>query len=93
MEIKTRRIDDLLGEFPFVAAYFNDNNLPLEETAHSELTLEEYFARFDEEELEDKAIDIDLHYRQIGEFIKQMNAFLGREEDKVKTVTILPGTD
>jgi ABC-type lipoprotein export system ATPase subunit len=82
-EIKTRKIDSLLLEYPFVTAYFNDNHLPLEE----------YFSRFDENEREDKAMDVELHYRQIGEFISQMNAFLSQDEDKVQTVTILPGTD
>jgi hypothetical protein len=31
-EIKTRKIDSLLLEYPFVTAYFNDNHLPLEKS-------------------------------------------------------------
>ncbi len=86
-----KNLKDLLERYPFASSYFKDNNLPLE--GNRDLTLEEYFGQFDEEAREERALDVDLHYRQLGEFIKQMNAFLGHEEDRVQTVTILPGTD
>ncbi len=89
--INNRKIEDLISEFPFLAAFFNDNGLDI--TGKEELTLAEYFAGFDEDEIEDKAIDVDNLMFQIGEFIKQMIAFLGKEDDDVKTVTILPGHD
>jgi ABC-type lipoprotein export system ATPase subunit len=95
-EIRKKKIGELITEFPFITSYFNDNNLPLDTTEQTKdlpLTLEEYFDRFDAEELEDKAIDVELHYQQMAEFIKQMNAFLGRDTNKVQSVTILPGTD
>ncbi len=89
--INNRKISDLIFEFPFLASFFSDNGLDI--TGKEELTLAEYFAGFDEDEIEDKAIDVDNLMFQIGEFIKQMIAFLGKEDDVVKTVTILPGHD
>ena len=89
--INNRKISELISEFPFLASFFNDNGLDI--TEKEELTLAEYFAGFDEDEIEDKAIDVDNLMFQIGEFIKQMIAFLGKEDDVVKTVTILPGHD
>ncbi|HAK46397.1 MAG TPA: ABC transporter, partial [Spirochaeta sp.] len=91
LDIRTQKIEDLVSDYPFVVSYFNDNNLDIEEKNH--LTLEDYFSSFDEDEIEDNAIDIELHFSQITEFVNQMNAFLGQEEDTVQSVTILPGTD
>ncbi len=90
-ELKNTKISKLLKEFPFLSAFFNDNGLDLSEKEG--LTLPEYFASFDEDEIEDRAIDSENLIFQVGEFIEQMNAFLGKNEDQVKTVTILPGTN
>ena len=89
--IELKKISELLNEFPFLSAFFNDNGLEIE--GKEDLTLPEYFAEFDEDEIEDRAIDAENLMFQIGEFIEQMIAFLGKDEDVVKTVTILPGTD
>ncbi len=89
--IKNRKISALIAEFPFLTSFFNDNGLDIENK--EELTLTEYFAGFDEDEIEDRAIDPENLIFQISEFIKQMIAFLGKEDDIVKTVTILPGRD
>ncbi len=89
--IKNRKIADLIREFPFLTSFFNDNGLEI--SGKEELTLTEYFAGFDEDEIEDKAIDTENLMFQIGEFIKQMIAFLGKEDDVVTTVTIQPGFD
>jgi ABC-type lipoprotein export system ATPase subunit len=89
--IQLKNLKDLLERYPFTVSYFTENNLSLE--GNIDVTLEEYFNRFDEEAREDLALDVEHHYRQLGEFIKQMNSFLGHEEDKVQNVTILPGTN
>ncbi|MCK5131414.1 MAG: ATP-binding cassette domain-containing protein [Candidatus Sabulitectum sp.] len=89
--MKNRKISALIAEFPFLTSFFNDNGLDIENK--EELTLTEYFAGFDEDEIEDRAIDPENLIFQISEFIKQMIAFLGKEDDIVKTVTILPGRD
>ena len=90
-DLRTRKIETLLEEYPFLASYFNDNNLEIRQKHH--LTLEEYFGSFDEYDIEDNAIDVENHFRQISEFINQMNLFLGNEDDSVRSITILPGTD
>ena len=90
-EIVSKKISELLAEFPFLTAFFNDNGLEI--IGKEELTLPEYFATFDEDEIEDRAIDAENLIVQIGEFIQQMIAFLGKDEDIVQTVSILPGTD
>lgn len=90
-ELMKKKISELLTDFPFLTAFFNDNGLEIK--GKEELTLPEYFSEFDEDEIEDKAIDAENLIIQIGEFIKQMITFLGKDEDIVKTVSILPGTD
>ncbi len=90
-DVRFGKIKKLLADYPFILTYFNDNNLDIRNKDH--LTLEEYFAAFDENEIEDNAIDIELHFRQIAEYVNQMNVFLGNHEDVVQSVTILPGTD
>ncbi len=89
--IKSRKISELISEFPFLTSFFNDSGLDIRDK--EELTLTEYFDGFDEDEIENKAINPENLIFQIGEFIKQMIAFLGKEDDVVKTVTILPGRD
>ena len=91
INIRDKKIGDLLENHPFLESFFNDNNLEINDK--KDKTLEEFFAEFDEDDIEDKAIDIELYYKQIAEFINQMIAFLGQDEDKVQSVTILPGTD
>lgn len=90
-DVRAEKIENLVSDYPFVLSYFNENNLEIENKNH--LTLEDYFAEYDEEKIEDNAVDIELHYHQIAEYVNQMNAFLGKDEDKVQSVTILPGTD
>ena len=90
-DIKSRKISALVAEFPFLTSFFNDNGLDI--ANKEDLTLTEYFAGFDEDEIEDRAIDSENLIFQIGEFIEQMIAFLGKEDDIVKTITILPGRD
>lgn len=89
--IRLEKIENLLIDFPYLITFFNDNDLYVDDK--KELTLEQFFAEFDEDTIEDKALDIELLYHQISEFINQMISFLGQDEDIVKTVTILPGTD
>ena len=91
VEIRQHKISEILSLYPFSQSFFTDNNLDV--TAHGDLTIEQYFARFDEEELEDKALDVESTIIQLSEFIDQMLSFLGKDEDIVETVTILPGTN
>lgn len=89
--IKHKKISELITEFPYIVSFLNDNDLQIE--GKESLTLKEYFASFDEDEIEDRAIDAENLTKQLAEFIEQMIAFLGKEDDIVSTVTILPGRD
>lgn len=89
--IANKKISALLVDYPFLDAFFKDNGFEIAGNEAKSLT--EYFKSFDEEEIEDRAIDGDKMIQQVGVFIEQMNAFLGKEDDVVKTVTILPGND
>ncbi len=89
--IRKVKISKILKSYPFLETYFSDNNFKI--TGQEDLTLEEYFAQFGEEELEDKGIYLEDYYINIIEFTQQMAAFLGQEEGLVNSVTILPGTN
>jgi len=55
---------------------------------------EAFFSENAEEELEDMALDKELLKRGLSEYIEQMKAFLGMEEEKgVEVLTILAGND
>ncbi|MDO4720026.1 MAG: ATP-binding cassette domain-containing protein [Peptostreptococcaceae bacterium] len=87
--IKIRR---LLEQYPFVSAYFEDNQLNIE--GFEEQSFEEYLAHFSEEEIEDLALDIEGLREGLAEYISQMKSFLGMEEEnEVHSMTILAGTN
>jgi ABC-type lipoprotein export system ATPase subunit len=91
-EIMDKKIAELLDTYPFLTQYLEENTLDISEKEG--MTLDEYFNSFDEEEVEDRALDKDKILRNIADYINQMIAFLGAEEDDAVTnLTILPGTD
>lgn len=90
MNIKKIRIDELLIKYPFLEDYLSENQIEI--AGKEELTFCEYFDTFTEEEIEDKAINIDLTIENISEYLKQMIDILGlKEEAGVKSLTIIPG--
>jgi len=91
-QIIDQKISDLLETYPFLTSYMEDNTLDVSEK--QEMTLNAFFNSFDEEEMEDRALDKDKIVHGMADFINQMIAFLGaEEEDVVRSLTILPGTD
>ena len=80
-------IEDLLQEYPFLDSFFANNNL--EYQGKETFTLSGYFNSLSEEYREDIAIDPELFYQQIVEYIQQMMAFLGKTNELVDSVTIL----
>jgi ABC-type lipoprotein export system ATPase subunit len=91
-ELAQKKISDLVTDWPFLTSYLEDNMLDV--TEKENLTLEEFFAAYDEEEVEDKALDKEKLLQGMSDYINQMIEFLGaEEEDVVKSLTILPGTD
>ena len=88
--MRTRKISELLEQYPFIGGYLEDNQFDI--TGYEEGTYRDYLNHFSEEEIEDKAMDIAQMEEDFFEYIKQMQAFLGMEEEQgVHTLTILPG--
>jgi ABC-type lipoprotein export system ATPase subunit len=84
-------IEDLLQEYPFLDSFFASNNI--EYSGKENLSVKGYFNSLSEEYKEDMAIDPNLFYQQLVEYIQQMMAFLGKDNEIVDSVTILPGND
>lgn len=88
--IQHRTIEEILTDYPFADSFFKNN--ALETDGAAKLDWAAYFDRFDEEEMEDRALDSDLLLKQLTEFINQMLEFLD-EGQQVHSLTILPGQD
>ncbi|MBE5977265.1 MAG: ATP-binding cassette domain-containing protein [Paenibacillaceae bacterium] len=85
-------IKKLLEEYPFAAAYFEQNKLTI--AGFEDQTFEEFLNHFSEEELEDQAIDKAKLLSDLPVYLDQMRQFLGMENDRlVHSLTILPGHD
>ena len=90
--IEGMKIEELLAKYPFAEAFFNEN--AIEVAGHEDKTFAEFLDKFTEEEIEDMALDKELLKRGLSEYIEQMKAFLGMEEEKgVEVLTILAGHD
>lgn len=87
-----RTIGELLEIYPFVEEFLRENELKVE--GHHEKTMEEYLDSFSQDEIENFAIDKQAIVENLQEYISQMKAFLGLDdENDVASLTILPGTD
>lgn len=90
--MNNKKIGDLLKEYPFAEAFFEQNRLDISE--HKELSFSEYLSLISEEEMEDKAIDVEALPEELLAYIDQMSEFLGMEKkNTVSSLTILPGQD
>ena len=90
--LKTRKISELLELYPFLTNFFEDNLIDIEGKA--DLTINELLNTIDEDELEDKALDVEKLLSSISEYIDQMIEFLGEDDSNgVEKLTILPGRD
>ncbi len=83
-------INEVINQYPFMDDYFNDNK--------------HFFTNYDispvnnlnnikEQELEDLAIDVELTLNHYFQYFLQMLEFLGIDEDKINSLTILKGYD
>ncbi len=82
-------IEETISKYPFMANYFSDH-----ESTYKKHTISvvDNIANYSEEELEDFAIDVELTISLYYEYFKQTCEFLGiKEEEKVKSLSILPG--
>lgn len=88
--MREKKISELLEQFPYITTYFEDNSFDVQ--GFEESTYAEFLNRFSEQEIEDKAIDIVQAEQDFFDYITQMQAFLGMDEDNgVHSLTILPG--
>ncbi len=91
-DIKKISISELRGKYPFVEGFFADQSLEIEQ--NEKLTFVQFLQKFDEEEAEDRAIDIDVMVNSLVEYVNQMLSFIGDDkENGVDSLTILPGTN
>lgn len=90
--MKQQTIGTLLGKYPFVADFFEQNRLVVD--GYKDLTFAEYLAGLSADELEDRAIDTERLLNDLEDYISQMLKFLGIEErTPIQSLTILPGQD
>lgn len=90
MNLLNLTLGELLTKYPFISDFFQQNRLDIND--FQQLTLQQYLNHFDDEELEDKAIDIKTLPEELATYIEQMQEFLGlNEETGVQSLTILPG--
>lgn len=85
-------IKKLLEEFPFAIEFLEQNRLDI--NGKEELTFTDYLKTLSEEELEDKAINVESLPEELYTYIDQMQEFLGiKKGSQVSMLSILPGTD
>lgn len=90
--LKAMTIEEILGKYPFTLTYFENNKLEI--AGYEKETLSHFLNHFDEEELEEWAIDIEKIEVDLEAYIHQMLSFLGVQEDaSIESLTILPGQD
>ncbi|WP_417348816.1 ATP-binding cassette domain-containing protein [Ferrimonas sp.] len=89
-QIERRTIGSLLQDYPFLEGFFSDNRLDISGAHHSSVA--DYLDSFDSLTQEETALDPSAIKQQMVGFINQMLLFLG-EDDEVRAITLLPGTD
>ena len=90
MNLLNLTLEQLLERYPFVSDFFQQNRLDINGFEH--ITLQEFLAHFNEEELEDKAINIEALPEELATYIEQMQEFLGlNEQSGVQSLSILAG--
>ena len=88
--LEANSIGKILEKYPFLIEFLNENDIVI--TGKEHLTFIEFYNTFTLDQLEDKAINVELILQNISEYLKQMIALLGLEEkDEVNSLTILPG--
>ncbi len=92
-DIKKQTIAELFEQYPFLSGFFEENTLVVEDQMNKKL--DDFLSIFDdEEEKENRAMDKMQLMNSMTEYITQMLAFLGEDEDDgVNSITLLPGTN
>lgn len=85
------KIKEVIGRYPFMETYFEEHK---ERFSDKNISVIETYDHISEEEREDFAIDVEQSIEAYITYVEQMFAFLGiKEEDKVRSLTLLPGTN
>lgn len=85
------KIKELIEKYPFVTAFFDENNFDISKSL--DLTFLQYLNLFTEEEIEELAIDKNALINSLKVYIEQMKEFLGLNDEKVNSITLLAGND
>jgi hypothetical protein len=85
------KIKELIEKYPFVTAFFDENNFDISKSL--DLTFLQYLNLFTEEEIEELAIDKNVLINSLKVYIEQMKEFLGLNDEKVNSITLLAGND
>jgi len=92
-DIQHKTIQILFEEYPFLEGFFEENTLEIPDNLEVELDVYLNFLN-DEEEQENRAMDKMQVLESMSDYISQMLAFLGEDEDDgVNSITLLPGTN
>ncbi|MGM0420083.1 MAG: ATP-binding cassette domain-containing protein [Bacillota bacterium] len=86
--LKNITIENLLAKYPFVESFLEDNDLTI---TNRRQTLVQIYQNLSIEEKEDLMLGLDEFAEQLAAYIENMEEFLGAGEDKVTSLTLLPG--
>lgn len=90
--MRNKTINELLENYPYITTYFEDNQMDI--SGFEDKTYSEFLGSFSQEQIEDNAMDIVQLEQDFFDYITQMQAFLGMDEDNsVRSLTILPGVN
>ena len=90
MSYKDIKLNKLMEKYPFIENFFEENTLEIGNELN--ITFDEYLSNLSDEEIEDKALDLNKILIDFEEYINQMKSFLGIEEgNSVDFIKLLPG--
>ncbi len=82
-------LNEMLTKYPFVEDHLTDNLIDFH--GHEDMSIITLLSNYDEDTLEEKAIDVDGIINGLIEYLNQMIAFLGIEENTIREISILAG--
>lgn len=85
------KIHEVIEQYPFMESYFEEHK---DRFSDPSLSVIETYNQLTEDEREDFAIDVGQSIEAYYAYVEQMFEFLGiKDEDKVRSLTLLPGTN
>lgn len=82
---------DLMFQYPYLSAFFEGQSMKFD--LSGKRPLHQILADLDEAHAEDNAFEAAAFIDQLQEYINQMQAFMGEDQYKVETISLLPGHD